>query len=204
MIAFVEGELVEKQATQIIISVGGIGFEIHIPMSTYQALGAVRSRARVETFFHVRDDGMQLYGFATLEEKKMFELLIGLSGIGPTLALGILSGTTVAEFTIAILTEDIKKLSSIPKVGRKTAQRLIMELRDIMTRAGAGTQTILPIASSSEGQSAIDDAILALVALGYDPAQARQSVARFAVETTEAPLTAETLIRRVLHDQRGR
>lgn len=202
MIAFVEGELVEKQPTRIVISVGGLGLEIHISMSTYQMLGALHSRAHVETFFHVREDGMQLYGFATPEEKRLFELLIGLSGIGPTLALGILSGTTVAEFTIAILTEDIKKLSSLPKVGRKTAQRLIMELRDSMTRAGAGT--ILPIASSADGQSVIDDAILGLVALGYDQAQARQSVARVAAETTETSLTAEALIRRALQQQRGR
>lgn len=204
MIAFVEGELVEKQPTRIVISVGGIGFEIHISMSSYQTLGALHSRSRVETFLHVREDGMQLYGFATPEEKKLFELLIGLSGIGPTLAIGILSGTTVAEFTIAILTEDIKKLSSLPKVGRKTAQRLIMELRDNMAKAGAGTQTILPIASSADGQSVIDDAILGLVALGYDQAQARQSVARLAAETTEESPTAEALIRRALQQQRGR
>jgi Holliday junction DNA helicase RuvA len=147
---------------------------------------------------------MQLYGFATPEEKRLFEMLIGLSGIGPALALNILSGTTVAEFTTAILTEDIKKLSSLPKVGKKTAQRLIMELRDTLAGGEFGAaQTVLPIAPSADGQSVVDDAILGLVALGYDQAQARQSVAR-ATAGLEEPATAEGIIRRVLQQQRGR
>lgn len=202
MIAFVEGELVEKQPAQIVVNVGGVGFAIHIPLSTYQALGDLHSRLRVETHFHVREDGMQLFGFATADEKRLFEMLIGLTGIGPILALNILSGASVAEFTTAILTEDIKKLSSFPKVGRKTALRLIMELKDKMATAGAGAPADLPILPSSGEQSVVEDAILGLIELGYDRAQARQAVARAAANGEDAS-TASALIRSALQ-QRGR
>jgi Holliday junction DNA helicase RuvA len=203
MIAFLEGELIDKLPTRMVVSVGGVGFSIHIPLSSYQKLGSPGSRIRVETYLYVREDALQLYGFATPEEKRLFEMLIALSGIGPGLALNILSGATVAEFTTAILTEDIKKLSTLPKVGRKTAQRLIMELRDTLTRSGAETVSALPMAASEGQQAVFDDAILGLVALGYDQAQARQAVAQVTAGVEE-PMTAEQIIKRALQRQGGR
>ncbi|MBM3264297.1 MAG: Holliday junction branch migration protein RuvA [candidate division Zixibacteria bacterium] len=205
MIAFVEGELVEKQPAHVVVSVGGMGFAIQIPLSTYQTLGGLHSRIRMETYFHVREDVMQLFGFASPDEKRLFEMLIGLSGIGPALALNILSGISIAEFTTAILTEDLKRLSSIPKVGRKTAQRLIMELRDRMTSDGADTQPPLPMTTASGERSAADDAVLGLMELGYDRAQARQAVARALSSGGAEAKEASTLIRIVLQQQqRGR
>jgi Holliday junction DNA helicase RuvA len=201
MIAFVEGELTEKQPTQITVNVGGIGLAIHIPLSSFQALGALHSRVRVETYLHVREDVLQLYGFSTTDEKRLFEMLISLSGIGPGMALNILSGTTVADFTTAILTEDVKQLATLPKIGKKTAQRLIMELRDKMGKMDVDASDALPLAASGD-QSDVTDAVLGLIALGYDQPQARQMVARITGNTGEA-LSAEQIIRQVLQ-QGGR
>jgi len=196
MIAFVEGELAEKQPTQITVNVGGIGLAIHIPLSSFQALGALHSRVRVETCLHVREDVLQLYGFSTTDEKRLFEMLISLSGIGPGMALNILSGTTVPDFTTAILTEDVKQLTTLPKIGKKTAQRLIMELRDKMGKMDVDGSDAMPLAVSGD-QSDVTDAVLGLVALGYDQPQARQMVARITGNTGEA-LSAEQIIRQVL------
>ena len=201
MIAFVEGELVDKQPDGITVSVGGIGLHMDIPLSTYQALGPPRSRVRVETVLHTREDGMQLYGFATTEEKRLFEVLITLPGIGPGVALNILSGATVAEFTAAIINEDIGKLVSLPKIGRKTAQRLIMELRDKLASMDTGGVETLPVAPTGEAPE-VDDAIKGLVALGIDHPEARRLVVRVMSERSETP-SWEEIMRLALQNQGG-
>lgn len=200
MIAFVEGELVDKQPDNITVSVGGIGLQMFVPLSTLEALGPARAQVRVETVLHVREDGMQLYGFATAEEKHLFEVLITLPGIGPGVALNILSGATVAEFTAAIINEDIGKLVSLPKIGRKTAQRLIMELRDKLASMDTGGPQALPVASAGEAPE-VDDAITGLVSLGLDHPEARRQVIRVLSESPETP-DAEEIIRTVLKSQR--
>lgn len=197
MIAFLEGLLVEKQPTLAVIDVGGVGFAVHIPLSSYHALGGLKSRVRVETHLHVREDAIQLFGFATRDEKQLFELLLGVSGVGPRLALSVLSGTSVADFTSAILMEDVKKLSSISGVGKKTAQRLVMELRDTLGKAGIEPGAGLPLAAAPEERGVVDDAVLGLVSLGYDRAEARRAIARVSTDMDGTP-TAEELIRRVL------
>ncbi len=202
MIAFVEGELVDKQPDGITVSVGGIGLYMDIPLSTYQALGPPRSSVRVETVLHAREDGMQLYGFATAEEKRLFEVLITLPGIGPGVALNILSGATVAEFTAAIINEDIGKLVSLPKIGRKTAQRLIMELRDKLASMDTGGAESLPVAPTGEAPE-VDDAIKGLVALGIDHPEARRLVVRVMSERSETP-SWEEIMRLALQNQGGR
>ena len=201
MIAFVEGELVEKQPDGITVSVGGIGLYMDVPLSTYQALGPPSSLVRVETVLHSREDGMQLYGFATTNEKRLFVMLISLPGIGPGVALNILSGATVSEFTAAIINEDIRKLVSLPKIGRKTAQRLIMELRDRMATMDTGMAEALPVASAGEAPE-VNDAIMGLVALGFDQSEARRLVVRVMSESPETPAATE-IIRSVLRNQGG-
>ena len=201
MIAFVEGELVDKRPEGITVSVGGIGLYMDVPLSTYQALGPPRSPVRVETVLHTREDGMQLYGFATTDEKRLFEMLISLPGIGPGVALNILSGATVAEFTAAIINEDIGRLVSLPKIGRKTAQRLIMELRDRMAAMDAGEAEALPVAPAGEAPE-VDDAIKGLVNLGYDRSEARRQVLRLMSESPGTPAATE-IVRSVLRNQGG-
>ena len=200
MIAFVEGELVDKQPDGVTVSVGGIGLQLSVPLSTLEALGPARSRVRVETVLHAREDGMQLYGFATTAEKRLFEVLITLPGIGPGVALNILSGATVAEFTAAIINEDIGKLVSLPKIGRKTAQRLIMELRDKLASMDTDGPKALPVAPAGETPE-VDDAITGLVSLGLDHPEARRQVIRVMSESPEPP-DAEEIIRTVLKSQR--
>lgn len=202
MIAFVEGELVDKQPDGITVSVGGIGLQMFVPLSTVQALGPPGAQVRVETVLHAREDGMQLYGFATADEKRLFEVLITLPGIGPGVALNILSGATVAEFTAAIINEDVGRLVSLPKIGRKTAQRLIMELRDKLASMDNGRAEALPVAPAGEAPE-VDDAIMGLVALGYDYPEARRLVIRVMSESPEPPDAAE-IIRSVLKTQGGR
>lgn len=200
MIAFVEGRLVEKHPTHVVVDVGGVGLAVYIPLSSYRVLGEVDSRVRVETHLHVREDMLQLYGFSTSEEKRLFEQLVSVSGIGPKLALSILSGTSVTEFAKAILSEDLKALSSIPGVGKKTAQRLVVELKETMNKAGIGPALDLPV-TAPESREVVEDAILGLMSLGYERAAARQSVARAAVGV-DGNLTAEMLIRRALQGGR--
>ncbi len=201
MIAFVEGELVDKQPDSVTVSVGGIGLHMFVPLSTLKALGPSRSRVRVETVLHAREDGMQLYGFSTVDEKRLFEVLITLPGIGPGVALNILSGATVAEFTAAIINEDIGKLVSLPKIGRKTAQRLIMELRDKLAAMDTGGTQALPVAPAGETPE-VDDAITGLVSLGLDHPEARRLVIRVLSESPET-LDTEEIMRTVLKSRRG-
>ncbi len=201
MIAFVEGELIDKRLDGITVAVGGMGLSMDVPLSTLQALGPPRSRVRVETVLHTREDGMQLYGFATAEEKRLFEVLITLPGIGPGVALNILSGATVAEFTAAIINEDIGKLVSLPKIGRKTAQRLIMELRDKLASMDTGGAETLPVAATGEAPE-VDDAIKGLVALGMDHPEARRLVVRVMSESSQT-LSTEEIMRLALRNQGG-
>jgi len=201
LIAVVADELVEENPDCIIVSVGGIGLRIDIPLSTYQSLGPPHSQVRIETVMHVRDDGMQLFGFATMDEKNLFEMLVMLPSIGPGLALNVLSGATVAEFTAAIINEDISKLVSLPKFGSKTAQRLIMELRDRITALRSG-QTDAPAASPLPDEPETNDAILGLVALGYDQSEARKQVVRVSSQSS-ASMKSTEIIRAVLRNQGG-
>ncbi len=201
MIAFVEGQLVEKQPTHIIVNVGGIGMEMEIPLSSFQALGRLNGTVHVFTHLNVREDSWNLFGFATTDEKNLFRQLVSVSGIGPKLAITILSGISVADFASAILMEDVKALSSIQGVGKKTAARLVMELREAVNKAGVGTETELPIAPAGGDQNVTNDAVMGLVALGYERVDARRAVAQVTASSDEA-FTSESLLRRVLQ-QRG-
>ena len=202
MIAFVQGQLVEKQPSSIVVSVGGLGLQIDIPISSYEAIGGVGKDVHVFTHLSVREDAWSLFGFATTEERILFRQLISVSGIGPKLALSILSGISIADFATAIMNEDVKALSSISGVGKKTAARLAMELRESISASDPGSAIALPIASSGGEHSIINDTVMGLIALGYERADARKAVAKITAHSDE-DFTAESLIRTVLQ-QRGR
>lgn len=202
MIAFVEGQLVEKQPTHIIVNVGGIGMEMDIPFSSFQALGGLNDTVHVFTHLNVREDSWNLFGFATTDEKNLFRQLVSVSGIGPKLAITILSGISVADFASAILMENVKALSSIQGVGKKTAARLVMELREAVNKAGIGAEAEFPIAPAGGDQSVTNDAVMGLVALGYDRVDARRAVAHQVTANSDEAFTSESLLRRVLQ-QRG-
>jgi len=174
MIALVRGTLVYKSIDHVIVDVGGVGYRLFIPLSTFYTLPD-DGEIRLYTHTHVREDALLLYGFLSLEEKDLFVILIGISGIGPKLAVNILSHIPVADLKNAIATGDIKRLSGLPGIGKKTAERLVLELKDKVGPATGATATAAaPHAEGSSSAALIDDVLSALVNLGYKENQARK------------------------------
>lgn len=167
MIGYLEGSLRQLDATRALVVAGGVGYEVHISLATYYRLEGNRD-VSMEIYTHVREDALSLYGFATVEEKYTFEKLISIAGIGPTLAQKILSGIEPADLAEAIGRDDVRKLSSIPGVGKKTAERICLELRDKMALPAAPATT----PSAPTRLSVDDDVHSALVNLGYRPKDA--------------------------------
>lgn len=164
MIARLKGILAEKTAGRLIVEVRGIGYEILIPFSTYYELEDVGAAVSLRIYTHVKEDALSLYGFLTSKEKKLFTQLIQISGIGPKLGIAILSGLPVNEFVNAITSGDVVKLNSIPGVGRKTAERLIVEMKDRMVEFSSQ----LPVSEQSGFSNSLQgDVVSALVNLGY-------------------------------------
>ncbi|MGB6602794.1 MAG: Holliday junction branch migration protein RuvA [Steroidobacteraceae bacterium] len=168
MIGAVRGRLASKTPPQLTVDVGGLGYELEAPMSTFYRLPAVGEEVRLLTHLVVREDAHVLYAFATEDERRLFRSLIRVSGVGPKIALALLSGISVAAFAQCVVTEDIAALTRVPGVGRKTAERLIVEMRDRLAAP-------LPAAGAPAGSAAAGpegEAYDALVALGYRPAEA--------------------------------
>jgi len=174
MIALVRGTLVYKSVDHVIVDVGGVGYRLFIPLSTFYTLPD-SGDVSLYTHTHVREDALQLYGFLTLEEKELFRILIGISGIGPKLAVNILSHIPVSDLKNAIATGDVKRLSGLPGIGKKTAERLVLELKDkVGPASGSATAAETPMSAASSSASLIDDVLSALVNLGYKENQARK------------------------------
>jgi Holliday junction DNA helicase RuvA len=166
MIAFLRGRVLEKQPSRVIVDVAGVGYDVSVPLSTFYTAGdpGVEIALRIHT--HVREDQLSLYGFATVLELTVFERLIGISGIGPRLALSVLSGMEPRELTTAIERGDLARLTRIPGVGKKTAERIVVELRDRLPKALAGMGG--PAAAPPLGDVRRDELASALGNLGYD------------------------------------
>jgi Holliday junction DNA helicase RuvA len=197
MIAFLQGRLTEVLPTQVVVDVNGVGYEVLIPLSSYDKLPAPGSEVRLLTHLAVREDSQTLYGFMTSAEREMFRLLIHtVSGIGPKLALNVLSGMNVTTLRGAVAGGDVKALSQISGVGRKTAERIVVELKDKIGAAGAWEA-----ASAERGLSTAEqkthDAVLALMALGFKQMEAHESV-RSAEAMLGARATVEDLVRSCL------
>ena len=172
MIGSLRGRIMWKWAPQLLLEVAGVGYEIEAPMSTFYGLPAVGNELFLLTHLVVREDAHVLYGFATDVERRLFRNLLKVSGVGPKLALGILSGTSVEGFSACVTSNDIAALTRIPGVGRKTAERLIIEMRDRLTIGGESVG-----ASAEKQQSGQEaEAFSALVALGYKPIEATRLI----------------------------
>jgi Holliday junction DNA helicase RuvA len=197
MIGFVRGKLAGKSPPQVLIDVGGVGYEIEAPMSTFYELPAVGTDVRLLTHLVVREDAHVLYGFASESERRLFRFLLKVSGIGPKIALAILSGVSVEAFAHCVRSDDAASLTRIPGVGRKTAERLIVEMRDRLDalsgpRALPGAIDGKPLAADSSSPEA--EAFSALVALGYKPSEA----SRLLKNAAGGVSSTEELIRRAL------
>ena len=176
MIAFLHGKLVEALPTQVTVDVGGVGYAVLIPLSSYDKLPAPGGELRLLTHLAIREDAHVLYGFATAAERDLFRLLINtVSGIGPKIALNVLSGMSPVIFKGAVARGDVKALSQISGVGKKTAERIVVELKDKIGAAGAWEAASADRALSAEDQK-LNDATLALIALGYKPVEAHDAV----------------------------
>jgi len=197
MITFLHGKLVEALPTQATVDVNGVGYEVLIPLSSYDKLPQPGGEVKLLTHLAVREDAHILYGFMTAAERDLFRLLINtVSGIGPKIALNILSGMSTTAFRGAVARGDVKALSQISGVGKKTAERIVLELKDKIGAAGAWEAASAERALSPEDQK-VNDAVLALMALGYKQAEAYDSV-RKALALAGPQATVEDLVRACL------
>jgi Holliday junction DNA helicase RuvA len=166
MIGRLSGTLLEKNPPQILVDVQGVGYELDVPMSTFYNLPALHEKVVLHTHFVVREDAQLLYGFATHEERLAFRQLLKISGVGPKLALSVLSGLSLGDLSLAVANKDAGRLTRIPGVGKKTAERLLLELQGKFTVTGATVAQGAPVASSA------GDIVNALLALGYNEKEA--------------------------------
>lgn len=200
MIGFLRGTLLEKQPPHVLLEVNGVGYELEVPMTTLYQLPATGEPLQLYTHLVVREDAQLLYGFYAKRDRTMFRELIRLNGVGPKLALALMSGLNVDELIQCVQAKDTKRLMKVPGVGKKTADRLLVELKDRVknweSSAGAGQLNMEPVGDSTvtSDQSAEQDAVDALIGLGFKPAEASRAVN--AVQ--EAGLSSEELIRRSL------
>lgn len=197
MITFLEGIIEDKQPTHLVLNVGGVGYDVVISLSSYDRLPGLGERVRILTHDHIREDDHQLFGFMTADERRVFTLLLGVSGIGPKTALSALSGMSVRELKVAITDRDIKRLSSISGIGKKTAERMIVELRD---KFGAGEvmAAAAPGTPETESDIRLRDAVLALISLGYKRAEAQELVIRVTSQPSMAGKDVEAIVRKAL------
>jgi Holliday junction DNA helicase RuvA len=202
MIASLTGILKYKSPTEILIDVHGVGYTVSIPLSTYEKLGDVGSSISLLTYFHVREDAMQLFGFFSDEERRLFKLLISVSGIGPKIAQSILSGMNVEELKLYLISGNIIALTAIPGVGKKTAERLILELRDKVGKTIAESEPISALGMASAAMRA--EALQALTSLGYNLQIAEKSIRLVLKETEGSNISLEELIKRALRHTNAR
>jgi len=177
MIAFLRGRVIDKQPNRIIVDVQGVGYDVQVPLSTFYEVGDEGSDVALRIYTHVREEALQLFGFLTDLERQLFERLIAISGIGPRLGLSVLSGIEPADLIRAIRTQDVARLTKIPGVGKKTAERIGLELKDRLPPVAV--QAAEPAAPTGRPEDLLrDDLLSALVNLGYQAAAAEKAIDR--------------------------
>lgn len=200
MIAYLSGKLLEKQATAVIVDVGGIGYEVTIPLSTFYELGEVGDAVELRIYTLVREDALQLFGFRTLRDRELYMKLISVQGIGAKSGISMLSGMSADEIVTAIRTDNLARLTSIPGVGKKTAERLVIELRDKLNEFTAqSTQERIASGGKPEelpADAVFDDALSALVNLGYQRNAAEKALNQAVKDGTE--VSVQKLLRKSL------
>lgn len=201
MYAFIEGQVVEKTNNTLVLLAGGVGYLLNCPLSTVSAAPQMGETMRCHTFLSVREDAMELFGFATKEEKQLFLMLTGVTGVGAKMALALLSTLSVQDLRLAILMEDDKTLARAPGVGKKIAQRIALELKDKLGqfefsggKSAASAAPAVPMAADNFAQ-----AMAALTGLGYTPGEAREALQK--IDNKEAP--ADELLRLALRSMAG-
>jgi holliday junction DNA helicase RuvA len=197
MITYLKGFLTKKSPTEAVIDVGGIGYSVHISLSTYEKLSEIGTPLQLLTYFHIREDIQQLFGFFTDHEREMFKLLISISGIGPRMAQTILSGIRPDELVRIISMGNISALVAVPGVGKKTAERLILELKDKVGKIDSG----IPVSGIDQSSISIrSEALNALLSLGFSREKAEVSIRTVLNESDSKSISIEELIKRALQN----
>lgn len=200
MISFIRGQVVDSTENSVIVETAGIGYEIFMTGTAIEKAVRSEGKVKIHTYFHVREDVMQLFGFLSRDDLHMFRLLLGVNGIGPKAALGVLAGLTADELSFAILSDDVKTLSRAPGIGKKTAQKLILELKDKLKLEDAFEKKMLhqqeeAIAAGENIPDGSKEAVEALVALGYSSTDALRAVRKI---TDVAPDDVEAILKAAL------
>lgn len=196
MFALITGKLAAKSANEVIVDVGGLGYQVFIPLSTFYELPEKGDSVTFHVHTHVKEDAIQLFGFQTSEEKTIFQLMIQVSGIGPKLAINVLSGISAPELVRAVAGGDLARLVAVPGIGKKTAERVILELRDKFAKL-AQEQSAGPAQAAATDEEVIHDALSALVNLGYKEPFARKAL-DMVRESLDGELSIEELLKRAL------
>lgn len=193
MISFLRGKIVQKTPEKLILDVNGVGYEMAIPLSTYQKLSEVNEEIQILTYMYVRENLVQLYGFLTTSERNVFLKLLNVSGIGPQVSLDSLSALSPNAIKRAIITDDVKTLTRINRVGKKTAQRILLDLKDAFKE-----EDIEIPDTTHDDKGTIEEAVLALVSLGYKEMASRSAIVKAIEELEEGEVTVENLIKQSL------
>ncbi|MGE5312060.1 MAG: Holliday junction branch migration protein RuvA [Nitrospirota bacterium] len=196
MIAHLRGSLQSKSPRYLILDVNGVGYEVTVPLTTFYELPDLGHTVSFHIHTHVRENTLQLYGFRSPQEKELFVRLMGVNGIGPRLAINILSGISAGELVATVRQEDVARLTVIPGVGRKTAERIIVELRDKLAGLDIPGESDLP-ARQQKGRAVLDDALSALLNLGYRRAVAQRAIDQ-ACKILQRNITVESLLQECL------
>jgi len=196
MIGYITGKIIDKKPTEILLDVNGVGYIIHISINTFENISDKADSISLYTFLSVKEDSLTLYGFSKLSEKEMFEKLISVNGIGPKLAQSILSGITVSELKTALQSGDKSRITAVPGIGKKTAERLVVELREKIDSLITEEETI-----PSKFFIIKEDAINALIALGYNRKVAENATRKILRNNSE--ITIEELIKKALFELTG-
>lgn len=195
MIGQLSGRLLDKSPTRVLLDVNGVGYEVLIPLSTFEQLGSAGENVTLLTHLHVREDILQLYGFASHNEKQLFQLLLNVNGVGPKLAQGILSGCSVEMFCNYVKQGATAALTKIPGIGKKTAERLVLELRDRIEKWDIAREQI----GAPKGPAALsEEALLALISLGYPRNDAEKAIRQVLAEHENLPV--EELLKHALRN----
>jgi len=197
MIALINGSLIYKSISHVIVEVNGIGYQIFIPLTTFYELPDTNQKVTLHIHTHVRQDDISLFGFGTGEEKGVFQLMISVSGIGPKLAMNILSGISAEELVRAVSHGNLERLVAIPGVGKKTAERMILELKDKVVKLSTYEAIYKDDGDIRVYDSIIDDVLSALINLGYKSQRAREVMDKIIKESPES-LTLDTLLKKAL------
>jgi len=196
MIASLRGSIRSKQPNRVIVEVQGVGYDVHVPLSTFYDLGDEGHEVSLRTYLHVREDVLQLYGFLTELERQVFERLIAISGIGPKLAIAVLSGMETRDLVGAVQRGDVASLTGIPGIGKKTAERIVLELKDRLAQLAAPVSAVAPVVSPADRLRG--DLLSALQNLGYHRQQAEKAID--AAVTSDPDITFEHALRFALRE----